>query len=58
MDMKFALRLVFLLPAVTLMFALSITPAFAQLRVLDEPAPDNSVLVLVDYQGQFACLKR
>ena len=53
--MRFARRLIFLMPAVTLMFALPITPALAQPRVLDELTPDNSVLLLVDYQGQFAC---
>jgi len=52
--MKLARRLMFLLPAVTLMYALPITPALAQPRVLDELTPDNSVLLLVDYQGQFA----
>ena len=33
------------------MFALPITPALAQPRVLDELTPDKSVLLLVDYQG-------
>ena len=56
--MKLARRLMFLLPAVTLMYALPITPALAQPRVLDELTPDNSVLLLIDYEGQFACLKR
>jgi len=56
--MRFARRLIFLTPAVTVMFALPITPALAQPRVLDELTPDNSVLLLIDYQGQFACLKR
>ena len=52
--MKLARQLMFLIPAISMMMAVPLSPAMAQNRVLDELTPENSVLLLVDYQGQFA----
>jgi nicotinamidase-related amidase len=52
--MKFARRFMLLVTALAAFMTVSVSAASAPTRVLDELTPDNSVLLLVDYQGQFA----